>query len=482
MLTPKDLHDYQNKAYRDIVKRKVFCLTEDCGGGKTIIALSAFVILKRRNPKTKMLVVCSASGVGPTWGEEHKKWSHTKDLKVFALTGNPKQRAAMLKTDGDIYAISYNSLEWLVENNKTIDFNYVFADEADCLKGPSSKWRKHLIAAAPNAEYKILSSATPKAKEEDDYWGLCKYMDDGACLNASTVTEFRNQYCISFVFKNRIIYKMDKKKVGDLERRIKHLFRRYGPSSDIPVKKINVYSNLEPKSELIYKKLQEEQCVNSIIFDKQGRKDEDKSLDAMTLSNKLNQLSSGFLYIDENVRISPETLEKTTDLKKLVDQSRKRKTLWLFDDRIKALKKLLKVIKEKHGCPVVICYTFKAELEQLKKLLPGALTDTEPQFEQHWNADQCDYLLLQYSRSSKSLNLQKGSSHVMVMYSSTFRWVDDYQIVKRIARQGQKADRVYAYRLFIRGTVDDVKTKRLDERFKGHTRFQKQIIKQTKKG
>ena len=481
MLKPSDLYPRQVEAYKDILKLKRFCISDDCGDGKTIIGLSAYVVMKRKNPKAKMLVVCSAAGVGPTWGEQYKEWTHTKDLKVFALTGNMSEREAMLRKDGDIYAISYNSLEWLVATNKYIDFTYVFADEADCLKGPKSKWRKNLINAAPKAEYKIIASATPKAKEEDDYWGLCKYLDGAVCLGTETITEFRRKYCTSFVFNRRIIYKIDKKMIDELERRIKHLFRRYSDNSNqIPLKKINVYADLKPESWKLYSTLQNEQCVNSLILDAAGRKDEEQSLDAMTLSNKLNQLSSGFLYIDENIRISPETLAKTPNVKALIEKSKKRQTLWLFNDRLLALKKLLKVVKKKHNCPVVICYTFKAELEQLKKLLPHAITDLTPDFQSLWNADKAEYLLLQYSRSSKSLNLQKGSCNVMVMYSSTYRWVDDYQISKRVARQGQKKPMVYLYRLYIRKTVDDVKTKKLSDRFKGHTRFQKEIIKQTK--
>ena len=47
-----------------------------------------------------------------------------------------------------------------------------------------------------------------------------------------------------------------------------------------------------------------------------------------------------------------------------------------------------------------------------------------------------------------------------------------------MARDGQRAETVYVYRLHIRGTIDDVKTKRLGDRFKGHSRFQKTIIQE----
>lgn len=478
MLKPSDLHDYQVKAYKDIIRDKVFTIADICGAGKTIMGLSACVVLKRKNPKTKMLVVCTPKGIATSWSTQHLEWTHTKNLKVAILNGTPSQRKKLIEEDNhDIYAISYNSLEWLAKNNKKIKFTYVFADEADCLKGPKSKWRKWLIKAAPKATHRILASATPKAREEDDYYGLCRYLDAGKCLDAKNITEFRSLYCTHYKAGEHIMYRVRKDKIPEIERRIKHLFRNYGDSTavKIPIKNINVVGKLCEESAALYKTLQDEQCVNSVVL-KDGKRDTDASLSPMVLSGKLNQLSSGFLYADDNLRISPEMLAQATDAKQLLKDITKRQVVDVFDDREKAIKKLVDKVLEKHKCPIAIAYTFKHELVQLQRVFPKAVSDTEENIEDRWNNDEIDILLLQYSRSSKSLNLQKGSGHVLVKYSPTFKWVDDYQIDRRLARQGQKAECVYVYRLYLKGTIDDIKTKSLKARFIGHTRFQKQIV------
>lgn len=453
----------------------------------TISCLNAFTMLLKKQPGSKMLVVCNKEGVEKTWPAEHKKWSHTKHLKIITLVGTPAKRAKLLEEKADGYVISYHLLDWLRKNNPDIKFNFVFADEGDCLKGRESKWRQYLIECAPTAKYRIISSATPKTREEDDYWGLCHYLDGGKSLRAPTAEIFNAMYCDSFVDRSsyHTRYKMKKEMIPVLENRIQHLFFRYELSEQatIPIKTITYTVKLRPSSRKKYDALQKSQCLNSIVFkeseDGKVYKDEKNSLNATTLSAKLAQLSNGFVYMDEAIRIKPSLLAKATndhDLNKLIKSSKKVVAVDIFNDRERAMKRLVKKIHKRHGVvPIAIPYFHKHELIQLQRTFPTGVPDTSPNFQERWNRKEIPYLFMQYSRSSKSLNLQQGG-FIMVFYSPTFKWVDDYQIVRRLARQGQKESTVYVYRLYIKGTIDDVKTKRLDERFQGHWRFQKKLL------
>lgn len=482
ILTSKDLIPQQIQAYRDVLTKKVMCISSDCGFGKTIVGLSAFALLLKKRPESKALIVCTPEGIKKTWSTEHKSWSHTKHLRVVPLLGLPGKRLKLLKQDADVYAISYNSLKWLFENNKgrnRIKFNFVYADEGDCLKGSSSKWRSYLKKAAPLAKYRIISSATPKTREEDDYWGLCKYLDNGKALQCPNVGDFRSMYCSVRVHNHRQYWNVRKPMIPILEERISPLFIKYEMSdaATIPIRTFTSTIKLRPESMAKYKLLQDTQCINSVVFDDKGYRDEKLSLDAMQLSGKLAQLSNGFLYVDENLRITPKMLAETTNIQSLINDSKKKITIDVFDDRIVAFKKLIKKIHKRHGkneC-IAIPYYHKHELVQLKRILPTGVADTEDDFQNRWNRKEIPYLFMQYRRSSKSLNLQFGG-YIMAFYSPTFNWCDDYQIVRRIARQGQPHKCVYAYRLYIKGTVDDIKVKRLDQRFQGHARFQKKIL------
>lgn len=479
MLTPNDLDVNQRAAYRDIVKRKRMCISSDCGFGKTVVGLSAFRLIQKKKRNAKMLVVCTPAGVKSTWKGEHLKWSHLKDLKVLPLLGTPKKRLKLLEQqEADVYAVSYGLLKWLHEVSD-IKFDFIYADEGDCLKGSSSAWRRWLLKVAGDAPYRVISSATPKTREEDDYWGLCKFLDNGESLGAPTVGAFRAKYCSSYtVNKGVVVWTINKVMIPELERRIKHLFINYGESveSTIPIKTITIKGKLSETSQELYDKLQTEQCVNSLVYNHNGYIDNDESLSPTALSTKLNQLSSGFVYVDDSLRIRLKDLEGSTDTIKLLNESKKRKVVDIFDDRTRMFKQLIGRIERRHpDTPIAIAYHFKHELTQLQRILPEGVSDTHPTFKDDWNAKKIKYLFMQYSRSSKSLNLQDGGN-VMAMYSPTFKWVDDYQIVRRLARQGQRASYVYVYRLYLEGTVDDVKTRRLDERFQGHRRFQTEIL------
>lgn len=470
MLRPSDLSVDQVKAYKDILRKKILCNCSGCGFGKTITALTAFTVLKRKFPETIALIVSNSEGVKNAWTKEHHNWTHTSHLEIVVLTGTPVDRILKLNHSADAYVITYNNLKWLLDNNKH-KFDFIIADEAECLKGSSSKWRETLIKIAPKARYKYLLSATPKPREEDDYWGLCKYMDGGKRLG-ETITDFRHQYMQSYSLERRVLWKMRATSVPIIEAKIKDIFINYNMSeaAKIPIKTISCYASLKPSSREKYDTLEKEQCINSVIKD-----EERKPLTSLTVSGKLNQLSSGFLYVDEKLRIDAATLRNTTNLTSLVRKGKKQYAVDVFTDRIDAFTKLLRQIKKRHGDQdLCICYNFKHELEQLKKLLPDGISDKEDDIEDRWNRGEIKYLFLQYSRSAKALNLQKGG-FIMAFYSLTFKWGDNYQIIRRLARQGQLAKVVYAYRLYMRDTIDEMKTKRLNERFKGHSRFQKLI-------
>lgn len=479
MLDYRDLKDEQKDGINFILRNKVGCLAPECGAGKTVQGLTAFEALRRKKTVRKMLVTCPAKAVKETWDCEHKKWKHLEHLKVVTLTGTATVRSKTLKKDADVYVISYNLLEWLT-TEKHPEFGFIFADEGSCLRSPGSKWRKYLIEVAPRAKYRIISTATPSPHDAMDYWGLCKYMDDGICLDAPTITDFRAKYCLPIPIPGSRGQRwvLRKGSVEEIEAKVKHLFFTTEADSavKIPIKTVIARVNLAPESQAVYDKVRDEQCLNSIIYNETGQYNAEDSLNALSLSVKLGQMSGGFVYYDESLRLSDDVLRDISDPRHILNM-KKRSVIHLFDDRIIAMKKLIAGIHKKHGDNqnIVITYLYKYDLELLQKAFPQGIADTEDNIVERWNLGEIKYLFLQYGRSSKSLNLQKGG-HIMAAYSSTFNWEDTYQIIRRLARQGQEAGTVYLYVLHINGTVDDNKQRTLSGRSVNHRNFQKKIL------
>lgn len=471
-----DMSKLQNWAVKDILKLRFAGITSDCGFGKTIVALSVAKLMVNRG--FKVVIVGNKEGVLGAWSNEYKKWEHTADLKVQILTGTPNEREHKLKQDAHIYVVSYPLLKWLAGVNPH-KFGMAIADEASCLKAGKSVWRDNLEKLSDGCAVRLELTATPKTNQEDDYFGLAHWLDGGKALGAN-ITTFREQYMKGKpISNNHIIWKMRNQKCCEqVRQKVKHLFIEYplAGSSEIPIETKRMYGSLRPESKFLFEEFRD----TGVLAGHDIR--DGKPLGALEIINLTSQLSSGFIYNDMDERISVAELMAAPSALALLKR-KKKVAIKLFDDRIVLLKKLIDRIHQKHGQArnILICYYFKHELEQLMSVLPGATPDTSSDFENRWNEGKIKYGLLQYNRSSKARNLQ-GGGNIMVFYSMTFGWEDTYQIPRRLARQGQKADKVYLYILHIRGTTDDLKTEKDSKKTVGHKAMQKLILKQIKAG
>lgn len=483
-----DLHPEQIDAINWILNKRVGCIAPECGSGKTVIGLTAFIGAKKFLPieYPRMLVVSTPMGIKETWSKEHKKWDHLKNLKVAVLTGDKRERETILSCDWmecrDIFCVSYNNLQWLLtwlsNNEHDIYFYFVYADEGSCLKGHDSKWRKILEQLSKEATYKIISTATPAPHDATDYWGLCKYLDGGKCLNSPNITRFREQYCHAIPIPNRVgnRYELRKGATDEIKRRVHHLFYTFemDKGKEPEIKTIDWWTDLSPHAQKIYDEVVKRQAIS----------EDGEAMDAMALSNKLAQIANGFVYVDEDLRISEEELERIggKEVKSLLNKTLSRKAKVLFNDRTILFLEMLGHIKRNHGydSPIAIPYLFKQDLVMLREILPEGVSDTEANVAYRWNNGMVKYLFLQYGRSSKSLNLQDGG-YIMASYSPTWNWEHDYQIIRRLARQGQPADKVYYYRLLMRNTVDEDKRKVLEQRGENHVSFQKLVADSVRK-
>lgn len=489
-----DLHPEQIEAINWILNKKVGCIAPECGSGKTVIGLTALVAMKKLlHPVTPfMLVVSTSMGIKETWSKEHLKWDHLKELRVCVLNGNQRVRIQVLEkniSNADVYCISYNNLLWLYNyldiNYKDFPFTYVYADEGSCLKGHDSEWRKTLEKLSRKATYKIISTATPAPHDAKDYWGLCKYLDGGKCLNSPNITRFREQFCHAIPIPNRVghRYELRAGATDEIKRRVHKLFYTFEMNKEKEPEIIvcDVWKNFTPEAQIQYNYLALEQSTKSLFPD--NDEVDFEPLDALALSNKLAQLANGFIYIDENLRISEETLAQTGAKKVLqIIKGKNRSAHVLFNDRLFAFMEMYEDILAKHGLdtPVAIPYLFKQDLVMLRLLFPEGVSDEEENVADRWNRGEIKQLFLQYGRSSKSLNLQEGG-YIIASYSPTWNWEHDYQIIRRLARQGQPADRVYHYRLWIRGTIDVQKKEVLEQRGENHKSFQKLVADSVRK-
>ena len=473
MLTEAHMSHNQVMAVQDIWNRRKCLITSDCGFGKTVTIYTVVRDVMLKTDK-KILLIGNKMAAEGALLHESQKWEHLKHIRVVSISGSdtPKQRARKLLQPADVHVCSYHMVKWLLAQSPP-EYVMVAADEMSCMRGASSKWRAWFSELTKHAQIIVGMTATPKTREEDDYWGVCKAIDGGETLGEN-LTDFRNRFMtgISLPHGGKL-FKMKNQEACDEVRALASKLMIEYPleaKANVPFTTVVEHRQLSPKSQAIYDDMAEQGVVAGVDI-KDGQ-----PLGVLEIKNYLTQLSSGFIYEESIERVTLAELANTSALE-LLRKNRKRTPRPLFTDRIDAMAELYQQVKAKHPTStVLVCYHYKYELEQLTALFPMALNDMDKDFESLFNTGMWDVGLLQYQRSSKSVNLQKNC-HVMIQYSQTFNFEDNYQIVRRIARQGQEAEMCYIYKLHFDGTADDIKTEKYTKRSMSHEKMRALILR-----
>lgn len=120
-------HDYQKYAIDYIKDHRICALFLDMGLGKSVITLTAINdLMFDEFDVCKVLVIGPKRVVECTWPEEIKKWDHLSSLTYSLVSGSAKDRLNALKKKANLYLISRDNVQWLVEKSGyKFDFDIV---------------------------------------------------------------------------------------------------------------------------------------------------------------------------------------------------------------------------------------------------------------------------------------------------------------------------------------------------------------------
>jgi SNF2 family DNA or RNA helicase len=422
-------YPYQQYCQEAILEHPNIGLFLDMGLGKTVITLTALHELKyRRFAIHRALVITLAKIAEGTWQAEAAKWEHLRGLRVVPVIGTAKQRTAALETPADVYVISRNNTQWLVDRYRSgWPFDVVVLDESSSFKNHASKRFKALKGVRPQIARLIELTGTPRPKSLMDLWAQVYLLDGGKRLGR-TISCYRDMYFTPGRRNRTTIFTYDPKPgaedavyaaISDICISMKAEDYLELPGmlyDDIPVV-------LDRKAQEAYDRLERDAVL-------EVQEDVITASTSAALSSKLLQLCNGAVY-DEDRNIVP-----------------------VHNCKLQAL---LETVEQLGGQHALVCYYFVHDrdrmLEALRVTGLRVRVYRGQQDQDDWNSGEIDLMLVHPASCGYGLNLQQGGHHV-IWFSLPWSLEEYQQTNRRLYRQGQTQP-VIIHHLLVRGGRDE---------------------------
>jgi SNF2 family DNA or RNA helicase len=448
MLTPDQLHPYQQKAVNFQCTHPNTMLWLDMGLGKSVVTLTSIAHLLRTGFLRGVVIVAPIRVIRLVWKQEAAKWEHTKHLKFSNMTGTRDQRTRALLQPADIYLINNENLGWLAETldtyfvkkNKQLPFNGVVWDEVSKMKNSTTQRVKAFRKIADNFIWTTGLTGTPASNGYKDLHGQYLVVDKGVRLGTSK-TAFRQRF-----YKKVGPYKevphadtedTIKRLIGDIT--IEMSAEDYNPLPDLMVNDVEI--EMPEGLRATYEKMEKE------LFIQLDSGKEVEMFNQASLTNKCLQFANGAMYPVPGMPL----WEPIHDLK---------------------LDALEEIIDEAQGSPVLCSYAYRSDaqriLERFKHLRPINLTDCKSESAlnhamHRWKTNDCQLMIGHPASMGHGIDGLQKNGHIVVWFGLNWS-LDLYeQMNARVRRQGQGVP-VICHRIMMQGTLDQAQALALNEK------------------
>ena len=403
------LRDYQEQAADFLYEHDRAMILAPVGAGKTAITLTAMRDMLTAGVVKRFLVLAPKRVCTDVWPVEQPKWARGCTLAV--AVGTPAQRAAALGGGAQIIVTNYDNIQWLATQNLAHIDGIVY-DELTKLKNPSGARFKALnkVIDKINIRWGLTGSFTSNGLE--DVFGQCKIVDQS--LLGRSKGAFQQQY---FILIN--------KEYGEWAPRanaLPQVMERIKPATFLlepgeykdklpPLHTVELRCDMDM---LDYNTLKKDFVLRDVV-----------AVNAAVVTQKLQQLASGFLYTDSG-------------------------PVWSSSHKFDRLEDLL---SENQRANTLVVYNYQEELAELKRRFPHAQTLDDADAIARWNAGQVELLLVHPKSAGHGLNLQHGGHHIVFL---SLPWsLELYeQTIGRLHRSGQQ-NAVWCYILLTNKTIDE---------------------------
>lgn len=427
----------QEEAMQFALSHPACMLDMDMGTGKTRVAIDT--IFARENCY-RVLVVCPKAVV-PVWRENLEKFAPDNNWSCWDLQkGSIKKKAENLKEWLKIPAfkqfvvINYDSV-WRKELGDLVlrsNFQVVVLDESHRAKAAGSKVSKYLAMLGKRVKYKMCLSGTPMANSPLDVYGQYRFLDPN--IFGTNHYLFLQEYAIMGGPERRFIVGFKNQK------KLNENFRKIAYSCKM--------SDISDKIKLPDVLPETKRTINLPTADMRTMKDLNREFIAecgsghvvvnnvLTKLVRLQQITSGFCFTQENVLLDKEMQELNTA-------------------KEDALADMLSDLDPKEN--VVVFCIFKHDLEAIHR---AAHKDNRECFElsgsentlEDWKNTDGAVIAVQVQAGSEGVDMTKANHaiyfsvpHSLAMYN---------QSKARLYRPGQTRPVSFCH-LIAEGTIDE---------------------------
>lgn len=406
------LRPYQEAAADFLFEHDRAMVLAPVGAGKTAITLTAMCDMVREGHVPCWLVLAPKRVCVSVWPIEAAKWA--PKLEIAVAVGTPTNRLTALYSGADIVVTNYDNLQWLAEHDLSHVTGIVF-DELTRLKNPSGQRFKALNKVIDQFQVRWGLTGSFTSNGLEDVFGQCKIIDQR--LLGRSKGAFQQQY---FWQRVRGTHTEWEPMQGSLEK----VMARIKPATFVlepgeykdklpPLHTVPVECEMEMTDYNTMKKDFVVQFGDDLAAIAQN---------AAVVTQKLQQLASGFIYTDQGaMQLSSHKFDALADL-----------------------------LDENQHANTIVFYNYIEELNELKRRFPDARTVESID---EWNAGRVRLLCLHPKSAGHGLNLQHGGCH-LVWLSLPWSLELYEQSIGRLHRSGQRHD-VWCYVLLTKGTVDE---------------------------
>lgn len=429
-------------------ERSKCALFAGMGLGKTVTTLTRVLELKQAGlMKRHALVLAPKGAAKATWLHEFAKWDHLSHIEPVSLLDlKPKERREVIrrleKTTGEIVIGNYEQIESMAEcMGDEVFFDLLVLDESTRVKNfrTDASSTKRALTLAPmvfSCEHVFLLTGTPSPNGWQDLWGQLWFLDEGQRLGWTY-----ESFIETFFTKCHGKLQMRASMVEEFQKKIGDICLSVDLSVYVPIDQIvssNVEFELPGEVYRHYEQIVDE--LMTIVTDKNMQKKEVKAK-ALTLLNKLMQISNGFLYINEEI----EKPDGTKEMKR-VDTSH------LHEEKLNMLEEVVENLQ----VPLIVAVQYEEDKNLIKERFPQCViysTSLGNEVIDRWNRGEINMLVMHPKSGGHGLNLQDGGHHI-VHYSVGLNLEEFQQVRERIGpvRQMQSGHKRHVYEYFLCAT------------------------------